>query len=77
MYVFLIIINDDTFPDGDYREELQLAGLGEKKKKLLLSDDVHDIYSEISSQFLQLVECGGFELECLTEREKLRCYCIT
>lgn len=61
-FVCLANANDDTIPDGDYRAELQLAGLGERKVTLLLSGDVHDIYSELSSQFPQLVECGGFEL---------------
>ena len=46
----------------DYRTELQLAGLGEQRVTLPGFADVHDIFSEISYQFPQLLECGGFEL---------------
>ena len=55
-------------PDSDYRTELQLAGFGERVT-LPGFADVHDIFSEISYQFPQLLECGGFD--CLKERESI------
>lgn len=61
-FVCLSHTSDDTVPDSDYRAELQMAGLGEKRIVLLVCGDVHDIYLELSSQFPQLAECGGFEL---------------
>lgn len=61
-FVCLANVDNDTVPDGSYQSELQLAGLGEKRITFLACSDVHDIFAELSFQYPQLVQSGGFEL---------------
>ena len=55
-------MKQEYVPDGQEREALQIAGLGEKRISLNSYSDHHDIYSELSFHFPDLVNAGGFEL---------------